>query len=114
MITYIFIISILLPMILLMIAYSMNYRFLLNRMKLSPFECGFEPVNQSRIPFSMRFYMLIIIFVVFDIEVVLLLPLPIMLSLNSLALNFMSLLFLSLLLMGLLHEINEGTINWSK
>nr|FAA04234.1 TPA: NADH dehydrogenase subunit 3 [Triannulata magna] len=103
-----------LPLMLLMLAYMLNFRFNVSRMKVSPFECGFEPNNTSRIPFSMRFYMLVIIFVVFDIEIVLLLPLPLIINMEMLTLNFMAIFFLSILLIGLLHELHEGTMNWSK
>nr|FAA04176.1 TPA: NADH dehydrogenase subunit 3 [Bdellodrilus illuminatus] len=110
----IFIIAFITPILLIFLAYLLNFRSMMSRMKLSPFECGFEPMNFSRIPFSMRFFMLVIIFMVFDIEIMLLLPLPTMWNMNFMLPNFMILGFLSILLLGLIHELTEGTISWAK
>ena len=42
---------------------------------MSPYECGFEPINHARVRFSLRFYVVIVLFVIFDVEVVLIVPL---------------------------------------
>jgi NADH-ubiquinone oxidoreductase chain 3 len=76
-----------------------------DREKTSPFECGFDPKNNARIPFSLRFFMLAIIFIVFDIEIVLLIPLPILRTIiNTPQAEFIRVLFLVILLLGLFHE----------
>lgn len=46
-----------------------------NREKVSPYECGFEPINHARVRFSLRFYVVMVLFVIFDVEVVLIVPL---------------------------------------
>ncbi len=76
-----------------------------DREKTSPFECGFDPKNNARIPFSLRFFMLAIIFIVFDIEIVLLIPIPILNTLiNTVQAEIAGILFLVILLLGLFHE----------
>lgn len=76
-----------------------------DREKTSPFECGFDPKNNARIPFSLRFFILAIIFIVFDIEIVLLIPLPLLNNIiNSIHGEMAAILFLVILLLGLFHE----------
>lgn len=85
-----------------------------DREKTSPFECGFDPKNNARIPFSLRFFILAIIFIVFDIEIVLLIPLPLLNNIiNSIHGEIAAILFLVILLLGLFHEWKEGSLNWS-
>nr|APF47423.1 NADH dehydrogenase subunit 3 [Microgaster campestris] len=91
---------------------SLNFNLLMLE-KNSPFECGFEPFESSRLPFSIHFYLIGILFLIFDVEIILLFPM-----LNSLKiLNFMnwlysSLLILLILYLGLEFEKNEGILKW--
>nr|QWL15072.1 NADH dehydrogenase subunit 3 [Epuraea sp.] len=85
-----------------------------DREKSSPFECGFDPKNSARLPFSLHFYLIAIIFLIFDVEITLLLPMIISLKLsNILYFSITGSLFIIILLMGLFHEWNQGSLNWT-
>nr|QGZ09970.1 NADH dehydrogenase subunit 3 [Eisenia nana] len=107
-------IAVALPSIVLALAWILSARHNTDREKSSPFECGFDPKSTARIPFSMRFFLLAIIFIVFDIEIVLLMPIPsIIMSSNLKTTMLTSMPFLLILLLGLIHEWNEGSLDWS-
>ena len=80
--------------------------------KLSAYECGFEPFSQARSTFDIHFYLVAIIFIVFDIEVLFLLPWA--LSFNSFyayPIHIMA-LFLAILTLGFYYEWRRGVLNW--
>lgn len=108
-------VAIALPLLVYIIAWVLSIRpTSSSREKASPFECGFDPNHNARVPFSIRFFLLAIIFIVFDIEIVLLIPLPLLYyytNLTSLIIGRIS--FLLILLLGLLHEWNQGSLDWS-
>uniref|UniRef100_A0AAT9J3M2 NADH-ubiquinone oxidoreductase chain 3 n=1 Tax=Haementeria sp. COZEM-ANN-HIR-001/002 TaxID=3157987 RepID=A0AAT9J3M2_9ANNE len=109
----IFITSLVIPTAVFSLSLMLYMRTNKDRQKSSPFECGFDPNNLARIPFSTRFFLLAIIFIVFDIEVVLLMPIPILLySQMPYQYVIIFLVFLIILLLGLIHEWNEGSIDW--
>nr|YP_006234109.1 NADH dehydrogenase subunit 3 [Sepiella japonica]YP_008757866.1 NADH dehydrogenase subunit 3 [Sepiella inermis]YP_009193047.1 NADH dehydrogenase subunit 3 [Sepiella maindroni]AGS18373.1 NADH dehydrogenase subunit 3 [Sepiella inermis]ALP86440.1 NADH dehydrogenase subunit 3 [Sepiella maindroni]BAM11168.1 NADH dehydrogenase subunit 3 [Sepiella japonica] len=117
MLTILFYLNILLiiNIILFIIGSTINKRSYKDREKNSPFECGFDPSISTRSPFSMRFFLLAVIFLIFDVEIILLIPLimNIMKSNTHWPLTS-SMIFLLILLMGLLHEWNQGSLNWMK
>ena len=90
-------ISFLLIILLKFISFSISESVLLNREDFSSYECGFEHHNNSRVPFSLRYFFLTLIFLLFDLEVVLLLSSPYALlfdSFFSLLVIFMFIVFL--------------------
>nr|YP_009428954.1 NADH dehydrogenase subunit 3 [Neanthes glandicincta]ASW20410.1 NADH dehydrogenase subunit 3 [Neanthes glandicincta]QXU60616.1 NADH dehydrogenase subunit 3 [Dendronereis chipolini] len=106
-----FLIASLFPLLIIMSTLLLNSRSMLNFEKLTPFECGFDPSSSARIPFSMRFFILAVIFLVFDIEIALLMPAP-LLSLSPSIRVTLSIFFV-ILMLGLVHEWNEGSLEWS-
>lgn len=107
-------IAIALPSLVLTAAWILRARSNIDREKSSPFECGFDPKRTARIPFSMRFFLLAIIFIVFDIEIVLLIPIPTVILSNKINTTLLtSIAFLLILLLGLIHEWKEGSLDWS-
>nr|AZH80815.1 NADH dehydrogenase subunit 3 [Caridina gracilipes] len=87
---------------------------ILDREKSSPFECGFDPKSSARLPFSLRFFLIALIFLIFDVEITLILPLaPIMNFTNIKSWIFTGVFFLIILLLGLFHEWNQGALEWA-
>nr|YP_009107661.1 NADH dehydrogenase subunit 3 [Carpodacus erythrinus]AER41327.1 NADH dehydrogenase subunit III [Carpodacus erythrinus]AIU44873.1 NADH dehydrogenase subunit 3 [Carpodacus erythrinus]QHN51381.1 NADH dehydrogenase subunit 3 [Carpodacus erythrinus] len=83
--------------------------------KLSPYECGFDPLGSARLPFSIRFFLVAILFLLFDLEIALLLPLPWAIQLESPTTTFIWTSFLILLLtLGLIYEWIQGGLEWAE
>nr|NP_740173.1 NADH dehydrogenase subunit 3 [Rhyacichthys aspro]BAC23807.1 NADH dehydrogenase subunit 3 [Rhyacichthys aspro] len=83
--------------------------------KLSPYECGFDPLGSARLPFSMRFFLVAILFLLFDLEIALLLPLPWGDQLPTPLLTFSwASLVLLLLTLGLIYEWIQGGLEWAE
>nr|UFZ13927.1 NADH dehydrogenase subunit 3 [Protochauliodes sp.] len=100
--------------ILMILASILSKKSFNDREKLSPFECGFDPKNSARMMFSLRFFLIAIIFLIFDVEIALLLPFLLIMNLSNLMYWFMtSLIFLLILLIGLYHEWKQGALNWA-
>nr|AYD74815.1 NADH dehydrogenase subunit 3 [Pycnonotus hualon]AYD74816.1 NADH dehydrogenase subunit 3 [Pycnonotus hualon] len=83
--------------------------------KLSPYECGFDPLGSARLPFSVRFFLVAILFLLFDLEIALLLPLPWAIQLQNPAatLTWASTIIL-ILTLGLVYEWIQGGLEWAE
>ena len=80
--------------------------------KLSAYECGFEAFDDSRMEFDVRFYLVAILFIIFDLEIAFLFPWAISLG-NIGALGFWSMMiFLSVLTVGFIYEWKKGALEW--
>nr|AEP27510.1 NADH dehydrogenase subunit 3 [Barynotus obscurus] len=84
-----------------------------DREKNSPFECGFDPKSSARVPFSMQFFLIAIIFIIFDVELTLILPMVMsMKTSNLIYFAFIAMFFITILLIGLYHEWKQGALDW--
>nr|YP_009164865.1 NADH dehydrogenase subunit 3 [Taractichthys steindachneri]AKZ17057.1 NADH dehydrogenase subunit 3 [Taractichthys steindachneri] len=83
--------------------------------KLSPYECGFDPLGSARLPFSLRFFLVAILFLLFDLEIALLLPLPWGDQLPTPLTTFLwTTSVLILLTLGLIYEWLQGGLEWAE
>ena len=80
--------------------------------KLSAYECGFEPFNDSRMEFDIRFYLVAILFIIFDLEIAFLFPWAITLGNLGLFGFFSMMLFLFILTVGFIYEWKKGALDW--
>nr|YP_010895229.1 NADH dehydrogenase subunit 3 [Orthoprosopa grisea]WJW73768.1 NADH dehydrogenase subunit 3 [Orthoprosopa grisea] len=100
--------------IVMLLAHLLSKKSFSDREKSSPFECGFDPMSSSRLPFSLKFFLITIIFLIFDVEIALILPMILILNYsNMLIWTMTSIIFILILLLGLYHEWNQGMLNWS-
>nr|YP_010225783.1 NADH dehydrogenase subunit 3 [Propsilocerus sinicus]UDD74660.1 NADH dehydrogenase subunit 3 [Propsilocerus sinicus] len=101
-------------MIVMILASLLSKKSILDREKMSPFECGFDPLNSSRLPFSIQFFLIAIIFLIFDVEIALIIPMIMIIKTSNLITwTITSTIFITILLIGLYHEWNQGALNWS-
>nr|YP_010267390.1 NADH dehydrogenase subunit 3 [Neoperla bimaculata]UIF93990.1 NADH dehydrogenase subunit 3 [Neoperla bimaculata] len=101
--------------VVIVLASILSKKSIIDREKSSPFECGFDPKNSSRLPFSLRFFLIAVIFLIFDVEIALLLPLILVLPHSNLMIWFyISSLFLIILLAGLYYEWKQGALQWAE
>nr|YP_009742834.1 NADH dehydrogenase subunit 3 [Cryptalaus yamato]QID91196.1 NADH dehydrogenase subunit 3 [Cryptalaus yamato] len=100
--------------VLIILASIISKKTFTDREKSSPFECGFDPKSSARIPFSLQFFLIAVIFLIFDVEITLLLPLVVtMKSTNTVSFLLISSVFILILLIGLYHEWKQGALNWA-
>nr|YP_010586608.1 NADH dehydrogenase subunit 3 [Tinodes chinchinus]UZZ44422.1 NADH dehydrogenase subunit 3 [Tinodes chinchinus] len=100
-------------MILIILSMIISKKMYYDREKNSSFECGFNPNSHARIPFSMHFFIISILFLIFDIEITILLPFFLTLKICNL-LNYMMIfyLFMLILILSIFHEWNQNVLKW--
>nr|YP_003875557.1 NADH dehydrogenase subunit 3 [Xyleus modestus]ADD97015.1 NADH dehydrogenase subunit 3 [Xyleus modestus] len=109
-----FMISFILPMAIMLIATILSKKSINDREKSSPFECGFDPKSSARMPFSLRFFLIAVIFLIFDVEIALILPIIIIMkSSNIMVWTMTTMFFITVLLGGLYHEWKQGALKWA-
>nr|YP_009567677.1 NADH dehydrogenase subunit 3 [Neoeriocheir leptognathus]QBB87151.1 NADH dehydrogenase subunit 3 [Neoeriocheir leptognathus] len=107
-------ITLIISFIVMTLATLLSKKTIMDREKNSPYECGFDPKGSARLPFSLRFFLIAVIFLIFDVEITLLLPIASTLNLtNIFSWFFTSLMFLFILLLGLYYEWAQSALDWS-
>ena len=80
--------------------------------KLSPYECGFEAFEDSRMKFDVRYYLVAILFIIFDLEIAFLFPWAIVLDSIGLFGFVAMMIFLAILVVGFIYEWKKGALEW--
>nr|YP_010564350.1 NADH dehydrogenase subunit 3 [Scopula lactea]UYX62373.1 NADH dehydrogenase subunit 3 [Scopula lactea] len=100
--------------IMMFISIMLSKKSNMDREKCSPFECGFNPKSTARIPFSLHFFLITMIFLIFDVEIALIFPIiKLFKMVNMMIWMKMSFFFFIILLLGLYHEWNQNMLNWA-
>jgi NADH-quinone oxidoreductase subunit A len=83
-----------------------------NKAKLSPYECGFEAFEDARVEFDVRYYLVAILFIIFDLEIAFLFPWAVALGGFALAGVVAMGIFLLILVVGFIYEWKNGALDW--
>nr|AXS65143.1 NADH dehydrogenase subunit 3 [Cucujoidea sp. 21 KM-2017] len=110
---FMFMIIILILSLLIIMLNFLSKKTFMDREKNSPFECGFDPKSSARLPFSLQFFLIAIIFLIFDVEITLLFPMILLMNFISMFNFLLFMYFFFILLWGLYHEWNQGALNWA-
>ena len=107
-----FLIALLLPVVLLFVS-RLLHRQVFGREKLMPYECGIDPIGDARDRFSVRFYIVAMLFLVFDVEVVFLFPWAIIYDKLALFGLIEMLVFIGILIVGYYYAWRKGALEWA-
>ncbi|MFP6780376.1 MAG: NADH-quinone oxidoreductase subunit A [Gammaproteobacteria bacterium] len=80
--------------------------------KSSPYECGFEAFEDARMKFDVRYYLVAILFIIFDLEIAFLFPWAVVLDEIGLFGFYAMMIFLGLLVVGFIYEWKKGALEW--
>nr|YP_010574453.1 NADH dehydrogenase subunit 3 [Neotoma albigula]UZH94547.1 NADH dehydrogenase subunit 3 [Neotoma albigula] len=83
--------------------------------KANPYECGFDPMSSARLPFSMKFFLVAITFLLFDLEIALLLPIPWAIQIHSInTMMLTAFILVTILALGLAYEWTQKGLEWTE
>nr|WSP02053.1 NADH dehydrogenase subunit 3 [Iassus latus] len=83
--------------------------------KMNPFECGFNSISKKRLPFSTHFFIIGMIFLIFDIEIILIMPMILTMKFSMMKFWMTtSITIIMILIIGLFHEWKNGMLKWTK
>nr|YP_010535772.1 NADH dehydrogenase subunit 3 [Rhipicephalus maculatus]UYB78814.1 NADH dehydrogenase subunit 3 [Rhipicephalus maculatus] len=100
--------------LLFILFFSLGFQGKKAKEKNTPFECGFDPFSLSRVPFSLKFFFIGIVFLIFDVEIVVILPFPLMMMMKNFMFMLSFILINILIFLGLLYELKYSMLDWMK
>ena len=106
-----FIFALILSSIIILLSYFLVFQQADNE-KISAYECGFQPFEEARSQFDVRFYLVAILFIIFDLEIMFLFPWSISLSFLGVFGFWLMIFFLFLLTLGFVYEWKKGALDW--
>nr|ARM56503.1 NADH dehydrogenase subunit 3 [Niviventer cremoriventer] len=107
-------INILLSLTLVLVAFWLPQMNLYSE-KANPYECGFDPTSSARLPFSMKFFLVAITFLLFDLEIALLLPLPWAIQTTNIhTMMTTAFILVTILALGLSYEWTQKGLEWTE
>jgi NADH-quinone oxidoreductase subunit A len=107
-----FLIAVLLPVVLLA-ASRLVHRKVFEHQKLMPYECGVDPIGDARERFSVRFYMVAMLFLVFDVETIFLFPWAVIYDKLALFGLIEMIIFIGILVVGYYYAWRKGAFEWA-
>nr|WMQ52828.1 NADH dehydrogenase subunit 3 [Callambulyx tatarinovii] len=112
--TIILLIILIISNIMMFLSIILSKKSFMDREKCSPFECGFDPKSSARMPFSLHFFLITVIFLIFDVEIALIFPIILTFNISNIFIvTKISFFFIIVLLLGLYHEWNQNMLNWT-
>lgn len=108
-------IYIIVSFLLVIVLYSLSFLIspkLNTVQKLSIYECGFDSISTTHVEFNVKFYLVALLFVIFDLEIVFLFPWSVYLGSLNLFSFYTMMYFLVMLLIGFLYEYKKGALEW--
>jgi len=108
---FFFLVALLLAIILFIFSYGLVFKTY-DYEKLTAYECGFDPFGDARVKFDVRFYLVSILFIIFDLEITFLFPWSVVLETIGLFGFFSMIFFLIILTVGFVYEWFSGALDW--
>jgi NADH-quinone oxidoreductase subunit A len=105
-------IAVLLPIVLLAVS-KLLHRRVFERQKLMPYECGIDPIGDARERFSVRFYIVAMLFLIFDVETIFLFPWAVIYDRLALFGLVEMLIFIGILVVGYYYAWRKGALEWA-
>nr|YP_009907549.1 NADH dehydrogenase subunit 3 [Bothrogonia yunana]QLI54105.1 NADH dehydrogenase subunit 3 [Bothrogonia yunana] len=105
---------IILVMLIMTLINFLSKKCIIDTQKSTPFECGFNPMSLKRMSFSIHFFLIAVIFLIFDIEIIIIIPM--IMTLKSTMMYYWlltSTMFTIVIMAGLAHEWYNGMLNWT-